>query len=1001
MREQVGSALPSTADTRRSLPVSRQLFDAAQRLAEATAVEPAKAAGSGLAALLARYDDALRVADLGLDSSTDGWRWTFDPPVDPNAVARADGHLTVLLDAAAGDPSRSLDEVDIVVGGELATHAEWGNWADAEDWPTPLPATPTVIATIAAAHPDRLAIQAPDGDLSYGELLTRAGRLGAHLAAVGVRRGDLVGVALDRSSDLPVALLGAWRAGAAYVPIDPAYPAERVAHMLTDSACPVVITTADLAGRLPETGARVVCLDREASELDRPRPEPAPDPEDLAYVIYTSGSTGRPKGVEIQHRALANLLWSMAREPGLSGGDRLLAVTTPSFDMSVVELFLPLTVGATMVMASRAQAADPSALAAFVATQGITVMQATPATWRLLLDNGWSGGPRLRAFCGGEALPVDLGAAIRERVGELWNMYGPTETTVWSMRQRLDQVVAPVSIGQPIRETEIYVLDGRGRVAPVGVVGELFIGGTGVARGYRNLPEQTAERFLRLPVAGGRRLYRTGDLVRRHADGRLAFVGRADHQVKVRGFRIELGEVEAALRRDPAVGEAVVVVRGDDPGDRSLVAYVTARPGRQVTAAATRNSLLDVLPRYMVPAAVVVLPALPRTPNGKLDRAALPAPTAADSGRSAGPVAPRDQLEARLLGIWRDLLGIPDLGVTDDFFALGVSSLTAARLFAGIEAELGRRLPLAPVLQAPTVERLARLLREPAADRWSALVPIQPTGSRPPVFAVHGGAGTVLLYAELARRLGTDQPFYGLQAVGLYGREVPQTTVEEMAARYIREMRTVQPNGPYALAGYCAGGVIAFEMGQQLRRAGEAVRLVAMLNGTSPAYDTRHEPVADPDGQPPPTPSARLHRVWVNSASLSLGPRLGAVWDSGYRYVRIRLRRGWRRKRFTWAMAHGRPLADPLREGFLFQTLSMRALRRYHAEPADFPILVFRSAALYAEPDLGWSELTRAPVVDVEVHGQQQVPRDVMREPHVAVVAARLAGQLDLALTRQ
>lgn len=881
----------------------------------------------------------------------------------------------------------------------------------------PLAGRSTVVhafQAVVAARPAAEAVRDEQRGLSFARLDAASSSLAARLCELGAGPGERVAVCLDRSVSLVVGLLGVLKSGAAYVPVDPAYPRERVNLVLADASVVALVSSAQALTGLPDLAvphsARVLL----SSQVDTARVtnsqdrEPAAGPADPAYIIYTSGSTGQPKGVVVEHRSLMHLLLSMAGDPGLAPGETMVGVTTPAFDLSVPDLFLPLVTGGRLVLAGREETVDGRALGRLLEAVDARLMQATPTTWRLLLDSAWTGRPQLRAVAGGEAVPARLARALAARTGGVWNFYGPTEATVWCTSARLDGPTGagldePLTIGRPLPGVELFVVDPSDRLVPAGVVGELLIGGPGVARAYWNRPELTARRFVRLPVSDGRRVYRTGDLVRWRVGGWLEFVGRVDHQVKVHGHRIEPGEVESALRRHPDVPEAVVVVGEDASGDRRLVGYVTLRAGSSLAPSELRSFVARVLPAHMVPAAVTVLERIPTTPNGKLDRAALPAPDAALTGRSHLAVAPRDELEARLLRIWRQVLGVGDIGVTDDFFSLGVSSLTAGRLFARIERELGRQLPLAPVFQAPTVERLAQLLRDGTrARRWSSLVPIQPGGTRPPIFGVHGGAGTVLLYQALADRLGPEQPFYGLQAAGLYGGHAPDITVEAMASRYVLELRTVQPGGPYTLAGYCFGGIVAFEMGQQLRRLGECVDLVVMLNAPSPTYHKRYRPIFDAEG---PLADAEgnllrgkktrrgdgLRRVWAQAREQRDLPYLAAVLV-GHAVKRVRRRNLW--LRFRRAMAHRRPLPASLREGWFFQYLAARAQSDYGAWPANFPLLVVRAEGLYHEPDLGWSAFSSAPVSDFEVPGHQRIPRETMQEPHVGYLADRLAEAL-------
>lgn len=580
----------------------------------------------------------------------------------------------------------------------------------------------------ADAAPDRVALCIGRDAWTYADLEARANRIAHLLRAQGVGRGARVGVMLERGGDLVAALLGALKAGAAYVPLDPRYPRERLALMASDAGLAALITESSCVDAAPAIDAEVLVLDRLAAQLDvlpgtRPgRDERAARPDDVAYLIYTSGSTGRPKGVQVPHRAVANFLQSMAREPGLTADDRLVAVTTLSFDIAVLELMLPLSVGARIVIADRDAVADGAALRALIEMSGATVMQATPSTWRLLLDAGWRGSAGFKALCGGEAMPRDLAARLVDACGEVWNLYGPTETTVWSTCARIERTRAQapdVHIGRPIANTQVWVLDARGEPVPRGVPGELCIGGDGVTLGYLDRPDLTADRFIADPFAAHPsgatppRLYRTGDRGRWRSDGVLEHLGRLDHQIKLRGFRIEPGEVEAALLACDGVAEATVLVREDQPDDRRLVAYAVARASAMLDEAALRADLKSTLPAHLVPQHIVALDAMPRLPNGKLDRNALPMPSQA-APVDAEPEVAMDERTAYLADIWTELLGARPRA-DDNFFDLGGHSMLAVQMIHRVSRDTGVQIKLIR-LGAETLAQLASGLPEtPAA----------------------------------------------------------------------------------------------------------------------------------------------------------------------------------------------------------------------------------------------------------------------------------------------
>ncbi len=521
-----------------------------------------------------------------------------------------------------------------------------------------------------------------------------------------------------RSPRLVAALLGVLKAGGAYVPLDPSYPAERLSYMLEDARVGLLLTEERLLEKLPRSNAQVLCLDRDQQVIDR---ESAASFQsgvvtgNTAYVLYTSGSTGKPKGVQVTHAGLTNLLLSMRRLLSISQEDCLLAVTTLSFDIAALEIFLPLLVGACVEIVDRDEAADGVRLAARLDEREITFLQATPASWRMLLEAGWQGKATLTMLCGGEALPRTLADRLVTKGQALWNLYGPTETTIWSSACQIVAGEPSISIGKPIANTRLLVLDKRLRVVPIGVIGELYIGGMGLARGYLGRPSLTAERFIPDPfgLPAGGRLYRTGDLARRRPDGTLECLGRVDHQVKIRGFRVELGEIEAALTQHPGVSQAVVTARPDSSGEMSLAAYVVPRAGDSPASAAEwRRWLVGVVPEYMVPTAFVMLEALPMTPNGKIDRQALPDPELAGKPASVSFVPPRGPIEEAIAELWTELLGDGPFGAHDSFFDRGGHSLLAVRLLARIRQTFDVETPLKDFLEEPTLARLARLVEQ-------------------------------------------------------------------------------------------------------------------------------------------------------------------------------------------------------------------------------------------------------------------------------------------------
>ena len=566
--------------------------------------------------------------------------------------------------------------------------------------------------------PERIAVCSGESKLTYAELEACANRIARLLRAHGGQRGALVGIALDRGIDMLAAVLGVLKAGAGYLPLDPEFPAERLQYMLGDAGLAVLITQSVHAARLDLRGCPVLLLDRLGAELAAASPTrlgrdtDAAMPDSVAYVIYTSGSTGQPKGAEIPHRAAANLLTAMQRAPGIDPDDRLVSVTTLSFDISFAEMMLPLAVGAQVIVASRDQVRDGAALRCLIENSGANYLQAAPAGWRLLLESGWQGHARFRAVSGGEPLSLGVAEALLARCGEVWNGYGPTECTVYATFWKVENPQAGIVIGRPVANTTVWILDEQRQLCPIGVPGELWIGGAGVGLGYLNRPQLTAERFIADPYVDTptARLYRTGDRARWLANGTIEHLGRIDFQIKLRGYRIEPGEIEAHLLGRPEIAHAVVTVREDRPGDARLLAYLAAAPGVAVSEAALRAHLRTVLPDYMIPQHFVVLEAIPLLPNGKVDRGRLPAP-AEVAGALVARVAPRDELEQRVATAMEAVLGVAELGVDDNFFEHGGHSLLAAQLITRLNRELGVGLSLAAVFHAPTTARLAATIR--------------------------------------------------------------------------------------------------------------------------------------------------------------------------------------------------------------------------------------------------------------------------------------------------
>ena len=692
--------------------------------------------------------------------------------------------------------------------------------------------------------PDAVALRHGNLSLTYRALNEQANQLAHHLVGLGVGPEKIVGVCLDRSPELIVSLLAVMKAGGAYLPLDATYPLERLELMLEECAAELIVTRGSLAERLPVSGRKQVLLD-DASLAISSNPTTTPsssvNSENLAYVIYTSGSTGQPKGVAESHRAVVNFLhWANTRFP-MSREDVFLQIAPITFDASVFEIFTTLCSGAVLLLIKQGGQREPDYLVGMMKECAVTVASFVPPTLRMVIEEGGFSAMKSfrRAFCGGEVMPLDLMLRLQQRSSaELVNLYGPTEVSVYCtgwVCQRNWRGVSP-PIGNPIFNTQVYLLNEQKRLLPPHGVGEIYLGGEGLSRGYINRPEITVERFVPNPFSSdpAARLYRTGDLGFWNADGTISFVGRADDQIKLRGFRIEPAEIESALLQSPKVAQALVICREDAPGNQQLVAYCIPAQRERLPAVADLRSLLgQSLPDYMIPSVFVEMEKFPLNANGKRDRKALPAPGELpdEPDGMRRHALPKDLLEQRLLELWKKNLGRKNIGIHDNFFDLGGHSLTAAMLAAEIEKLAYGRLPIAVFFQAPTVAELAAYLKKNREDpAWSSLVRLQPSGSKGPLFVMHGMGGDVFAYIDFARHLAPDRPVYGLQAVGLDGTRPAHDSLEEMADYYADQIRALHPTGPYYLLGYSLGGWIAYAVAEALIKKGGRIALLLLLD---------------------------------------------------------------------------------------------------------------------------------------------------------------------------
>ncbi len=917
---------------------------------------------------------------------------------DASSIRRMLGHFRTLLQAVVENPELRIDAIPLLTPVERRQLLI--EWNETESEFPKDQCLHQLFEAQVEKTPDAVALLFEGHGLTYRELNARSNRLARYLARMGVGPETRAGVCLPRSPEMVIGLLAVLKAGGAYIPLDPAYPRERLAFLLEDAAPSVVVSQGTIAGAIPFAGS-VVSLDSIGRQLDRECEENLANgvtPDDLAYLIYTSGSTGRPKAAMIPHRGVVNYLtWCVPAYSVASG--RGAPVQSPlSFDLTVTSLFAPLVCGGTVHLLAEKPAG--AALAELFDEPGDwSLVKTTPTELELLSRQVMAGNAsrRTRAFVvGGESLAGEMlgfwrGAAPDTKV---FNEYGPTETVVGCCVYEVGAAphAGPVPIGRPIANTRLYILGPDGQPVPIGVVGELCIAGAGVARGYWNRPDLTAERFVPDPFGKpGSRMYRSGDFARYRSDGNIEYVGRRDSQVKLRGYRIELGEIEAALEGHPAVRRSAVLAREDAPGEKRLVAYVEAGPASAVTETQLRAFLKERLPAHMVPSAFLILESLPQSPNGKIDRRALPAPAPTSREKEAGRIAPSDPVEVRLAAIWEDVLGVRGIGVRDDYFDLGGHSLLAIKLFSRIRNVFGRHLPLATIFQAPTIERLAGIIRQEGwKPSWFSLVPIQPLGAKTPLYLIHAGGGNVLFYMDLVRHLRRDQPVYGLQARDLTEKGRRAERLEEMAAFYVKEIREFQPEGPYYLGGASYGGLIAFEMAQQLLRQGQEVGMVALLDTWGPDYPSRH----------PDEHSLRVRLIRLSErVSLHVGNIIATEGNrakAGYVTWKTSVLLDTMRKEMLRRAERVRKLLGLPRAFRVLEARIGEAKSRYVPQVYAGRLTLFRATTQPAgygyDGDLGWTRVARG---GVEVHEIPGHHGSIVHEPRVPILAERLTRCLD------
>jgi amino acid adenylation domain-containing protein len=931
-----------------------------------------------------------------------GWLEYKTELFDAATITRMLAHFQTLLESIVANPRQRLDELSLMTAAER--HQLLWEWNDTQiGYPADVCVHQLFEAQVERT-PQAIALVFNKSTITYQELNAQANQLANYLRAIGIRPEMRVGVARERSPLTIVSILAILKAGGVYVPLDPTYPQERLAFMVEDARLSVLLTqqSLDIA---PGQKTIVVDLDKEWEIIARhsdTNPHQVVTPDNVAYIIYTSGSTGKPKGVLLEHRGLCNLATAQIQAFNVRPDSRVLQFASLSFDASISEIFMALVAGASLCVATTDDLLPGRNLTRLLRDRAITTVTLPPSVLAVLPAEEL---PDLQTIIvAGEACPPDLVA--RWASGRrFFNAYGPTEATVCATIAECSDAQNQPPIGRPIANTQAYILDRHLQPVPIGVPGELYIGGLGLARGYLNLPELTQEKFIPNPFknAGGSsqeaerhgdtRFYKTGDLVRYLPDGNIEFLGRIDHQVKIRGFRIELGEIETVLRQHPDILTCVVTTYEDQSGKR-LVAYVVPQNGITLNHQELKDCLKEHLPDYMVPAAWIILDSLPLTPSGKVDRKALPVPDAHRSQEAKTFVSPRDNLELELVQIWEEVLNVRPIGVTENFFDIGGHSLLAVRLMALIQQQFRRELPLSTLFQGGTIEQLATLLRCDTPERpWSPLVGIQTAGSKLPLFCVHPIGGNVLGYVALGRYLSPDQPLYALQAPGIEGERQPYTKIPELAQYYVKTMQAFQPFGPYFLGGHSFGGLVAFEMAQQLQQQGQEVGLLAIMDTPAPIHGEAPEPIDDARWLV--KRSQVLERFFGKKISVDYAELQQLEPEAQFNYFLEKLRRV--------------NLIPPdagqqmIRRILEVQKASHAALINYVSQPYSGKITLLRASEMVAEdsrgvfaqsfrqPALGWGELTTEPI---EIH---EVPGDhvtMLTEPHVQVLADKLKSCL-------
>ncbi|MEH2434859.1 MAG: amino acid adenylation domain-containing protein [Nostoc sp.] len=939
---------------------------------------------------------------------------------DQSTITRMLGHFQILLESIVVNPKQRISDLALLT--ERERQQLLIDWNDTKKTYSNSKCFHQLFEAQVEKSPDAIALVFDNQQLSYKELNVRSNQLAHYLKKIGVQTESIVGICVECSAEMIIAILGIFKAGGAYLPLDPSYPQERLNFMLQDAQVSVLLTQENLLQNFTAFSNQIICIDKDLVAITQhsgENPNSCVTLENLAYVIYTSGSTGQPKGVLIEHRGLSNLLEDQIEVFNLQPSNRILQFASLSFDASIFEIVMALGIGATLYLTNKEYLLSGKALLQLLREKAITHVTLPPAVLAVLPTESL---PALQTIISaGESCSEDIVKRWWNPSRRFFNAYGPTEATVWSTVAEIKSVSEKPPIGRPIANTEIYILDKHLQPVPVGILGELCIAGDGLARGYLNYSELTAKKFIPNLFNGkkGTRLYKTGDLARYKPDGNIEFLGRIDNQVKIRGFRIELSEIETVISQHNNVEKAIVIAQDNLYNNKHLVAYIVSKSPQEQIIIELRQFLKEKLPEYMIPKAFIMLDSLPLTANGKVDRHALKAIDTQSRSIDKAFTAPRTPTESTLVKIWAEVLNVENVGIHDNFFDLGGNSLLAILLLDQINKQFERDLPLSNLFLNQTIESLAiALYSKTDSLGWSPLVTIQPNGSNPPLFCVHPIFGVVFPYYELAHQLGENQPLYGLQPIGIDGK-TPLNRIEDMATHYIEALRSVQPKGPYFIGGWSFGGWVAFEMAQQLQNSGEEVALLAVLDTVAPIKSNLPS-LSNAFKFIFTTVVPYMWPFFLDYLCLITTPgknRINRLTSRFYNFKELMrysqresLRRSLKTNLFSHFIQKEDATVNHVSEESKLRLLSESAiipmLRVFYANsqavlnyvPQVYPkrINLFRTKVQLkvaeGEPSMGWDELA---VGGTEIHHIPGNHLTMLRKPHIQVLAAQLRGCIE------